>query len=834
MLRNFRQVRRQRRLLPKHQVAEVQTLERRSLLTGTVTVSFASNVLTLTGDGKGNEVDVDVVATDTGVQISVTGLEGTQIKFGAEILEAKDFTPTAAFGIVANLAGGSDILSIDVGEELGTRSLTKLDVNTGDEDDHVNVTIGAGTTLNFTDVVSIKTGEGHDHVTVGLNGAVTVAKTLTVDTGLDSDEAAIHVGEEGALTVTGAAAFNTSDGFDELSFFALGAVTFNSTLGINTGEDDDVLDLDFAQGLTVKGLATINTLDGDDEVNLFNIESTLDFQKGLTVSLGSGDDGLIFNHEFVEADGEDVFFSDYESLSGGTLNAGGSGLVVNAGTGDDTVLISEKLNLTGGANFTTGDGDDEISIVTGLGTAEVGPIANVIGKLTVDMGDDSDELDIEVVTGTTLSVTAAASLSTGKGHDFVGLFNEETTVTFAAGLTIDTGAATATSSGLDEVAIVGGRLNVTGALKIATGGLGDEVTIIESLSVTGDLNVVSGTGGDYVFVQLKPSLIPPADGVAANSLGSVTINSGSGTDYFELYTAEGGSTQVNGIVSITTETGLDDVWVNADANLTIVKDLVLTTGAGDDHVFVEAIQGSILVKGNLNANLGDDDDCFILGQSDGLDEFRDEESDFFGEGNPDATVQIDLNAVIQGGSGDDFIGLHEVQFGKNKPTETAAFPASVTTIDSGVGDDVIAVDEVTLRDVKVLAGAGDDIVTVRDTEVRGTTNVDLGAGEDELVVYGETSLGDNVTVLGGAGGDEFSIDEDVTLATGKKIKLDGGADEDFLNVASTDISEADLNPLPPTSIEETSDFVETEEFTQIVHDLFSSCLLNFEFSDFVP
>lgn len=830
MLRNFRQVRRQRRLLPKHQVAEVQTLERRSLLTGTVTVSFASNVLTLTGDGKGNELDVSVVATDIGVQISVTGIEGTQIKVGSDILEGKDFTPTAAFGIVANLAGGSDSLSVNVEGGLGARSLTKLDVNTGDEDDHVNVTIGAGTTLNFTDFISIKTGEGGDVVGVALNGVVTTTKTLTVDTGLDSDVIDIAVAEAGVLTVTGATTFNTGDGFDRLIIEASGAVTFNGVLGINTGEDDDLLNLTFGAGLTVKGLATITTLDGDDDVNILNVGSTLDFQKGLTVSLGSGDDELIFNHEFVEEE----FFSDYESLSGGTLNAGGSGLTVNAGTGDDTVLISEKLNLTGGANLTTGDGNDDISILTGLGTAEVGPIANVIGKLTVDMGDDSDDLDIDVITGTTLSVTAAASLNTGKGNDFVGLFNDDTTLNFAAGLSIDTGATAATSSGFDEVALVGGRLNVTGVLKIVTGGLSDSVDIVESLSVTGDVNILTGTGKDEVFVQLEPSLTPPEELTAANSLGSVTINSGTGSDYVELYTAEDGSTRVIGSVSITTESGLDDVWLNTDANLTIVKDLILITGAGDDHVFVEAIQGSIQVNGNQSVNLGDDDDCFIQGQSDALDEFRDEESDFFGEGNPDATVQIDLNATILGGSGDDFIGLHEVQIGKNKPTETAAFPASVTMINSGVGDDVIAVDEVTLRDVKVLADAGDDIVTVRDTEVRGTTNVDLGAGEDELVVYGATSLGDNVTVLGGAGGDEFSIDEDVTLAVGKKIKLDGGADEDFLNVASTDIGEADLNPLPPTSIEETSDFVETEEFTQIVHDLFSSCLLNFEFSDFAP
>lgn len=366
-------------------------------------------------------------------------------------------------------------------------------------------------------------------------------------------------------------------------------------------------------------------------------------------------------------------------------------------------------------------------------------------------------------------------------------------------------------------------------MKIVTGGLFDSVTIVESLSVTGDLNIASGTGGDSVYVGFQPSLTPPAEGVAANSLGSVTINSGSGSDFVELYADEGGSTQVIGIVSITTEGGFDDVWIDADANLTINKDLKIDTGAADDHVFVEATDGDILIKGSVIANLGDDDDCLIFGQSNALDDFRDPEGFIFGEGDPDAKFQVDLNVSILGGAGDDFIGLELIQIGKNKPTVTAAFPASVTTIDAGIGDDVIAVDDVILRDAKILAGVGDDLVFANDVTIRGTTNIDLGAGGDELAVTGATSLGDNVTVLGGAGEDDFSIDEDVTLATGKKIKLDGGADDDILANVSTDIDEADLNPVPPTSVEDLEGSFDITSLQEVVAGLFSDCLLNFEF-----
>jgi hypothetical protein len=235
---------------------------------------------------------------------------------------------------VANLAGGADSLSVNVAGELGTRSLTKLLVDTGDEDDEVDVTIGAGTTLNFTDVISIKTGEGSDTVEIELDGVVTTAKALTVDSGLDSDEVVINVADTGGLTVTGtgAANFNTGDGFDHLEIDAAGAVTFNGTLGINTGEDDDVLNLTFDAGLTVKGLATINTLDGDDHVNIRNVVgSTLNFQAGLTVNLGSGDDAISFNHE-LDSDGEEFLSGDFIALEGGTLSAAGSGLTISTGS----------------------------------------------------------------------------------------------------------------------------------------------------------------------------------------------------------------------------------------------------------------------------------------------------------------------------------------------------------------------------------------------------------------------------------------------------------------------------------------------------------------------
>lgn len=840
MLRNFRTTRRSRRLPARVRAAEIQALEPRTLPAGIVTASFASNLLTLTGDGKGNDVVVDVVGTDTGVQLRVTGIHGTSVKVGSEISgsdESVPFNPTSVFGIVVSLGGGSDSIEVDVASGLGTRTLTKLDINTGDEADRIEVALGAGTNLNFTDVVSLKTGEDFDMVNVVLLGSVSMAKTLTVDTGLDSDQANISVGLDATLTVTGATVFNLSDGEDELQFSGEGTVAFNNTLTINAGEDSDEVLFDLDKGLTVKGATTINLLDGDDTVSFLHTSSTIDFQAGVTINLGSGDDHVFFNAE-EEVEVIPVVEVTLE-FGNGTLRAAGStGLTITGGSGSDHVEIIERLVLPGGLNLNLGDGADEVHIDTGVGTIVEGVAANSIGKLTIDTGDDADDVEFHVFEGTSLAVSGAALFNTGKGNDLIEFFSELTVTTFAAGLTIDTGATSSTQSGSDHIDLgsglaEGGKIGVTGAVKIATGGGADYVSIDSTLAVSGDLNIDTGSGNDLLNLYLQESPTPVADGVAHNTLGSITINSGSGSDFVEIYTSPEATTRVSGIVSITTGTGADEVWVDTEADLTIVKDLKIDTGAGDDFVFVEVIAGAFQVNGNQSVNLGDDDDCFVQGQSDALDDFRNPEGSFFGESDPDATLQVDLNVTILGGGGDDFIGLDLMQIGKNKPTPTSAFPASVTTIDSGAGSDLVAIDDVILRDLKVLAGADDDFVYARDLTVRGTTNIDLGAGGDELAVTGATSLGDNVTLLGGAGDDDFMIDEDVTLATGKKINLNGGAGEDDILANLSAISDTDLNPAPPPGIETLNGVFGIEGIVDLVDDFFAGCIANFE-EDFIP
>lgn len=811
MLRNFRRVRRHHRKLWKGHVAEIQQLEQRALLAGTVLVTFASNVATITGDNKSNSIDVDV---DAGGVITITGQEGTKVSFGGVVRDAEDPlvlpSPTAALGINVSLRGGSDAINLNVSGGLGTLPLKNLTVDMGDEEDEVSILVGEGTTLNFADVINISTGEGGDELDIQIDGVVNVAKTLTLNTGADDDDGELQV--DGTLTVKGAVSILTGDGEDFFDISGNGTVRFDNALTINTGEDSDELGIELDQGLTVIGAVTITTGDGDDRISFSHSESTLDFRKGLSIDTGSGRDEV------------DLSSSD------GILSSGAD-LKISTGSGDDEVRINERLQLNAGLTITTGDGMDRVELFTGTGFSPdlaltESPVENLIkGKLTIDTGDDADQVNFSIDSETSLTVNAAASIATGRGDDDVFVFLDETIATFKAGLSIDTGATAASSSGRDEVFIEGGRINVTGVLKIATGALSDFVGIFSTLAVTGDVGIQTGTGNDGIAVILGSDALPEATG-PVNTLGSLTIDSGSGSDDVTFGNEEDATARIAGNVSITTGSGEDFIEVFVDANLTIVKDLKFDTGTGDDHLLVQAFLGSIHVNGSQSVILGDDDDCFIQGTTTAIDPFRPEGSPVVGEGNPDATFRIDTNLTVLGGTGHDLIGLAGIQVGKDKPTPTAAFPASVTTIDSGAGDDVIGASDTIFRDLKVLAGDGNDVVGGQSVTIRGTTNIDLGAGNDQLAIDGETTLHENVTLAGGTGDDEFAVGEDVTLNAGKKVALNGGAGTDIVANASA-IPQTAFNPLP-AGIEDLDGEVDTEAIQETLIALFQDCLSEFE------
>lgn len=805
MIRDFRRGRRRYRQTSTKPAAAVQSLELRALPAGTVLVAFANNVAKITGDNLDNDVTVNVTASG----ISVTGNNGTQIKVGATIHPAGESVAlpppspaNAAVGFDIKLAGGTDTLTVNVDAALGARNLSKLKVDSGDGDDSVTISIGAGTTLNFSDAISIVTGKGVDDFLANIDGSVTAAKAMTVNTGAGQGEATLAV--NGSLTVNAATTFTLGDDQDVLTLRGDGVVSFNGALTINAGKSADEVTVHISEGMTVTGLASITTADGDDQILLTHSQSTLDFQGGLTIDAGAGNDEV--------------------SISGseGTLHVAGKDLIIKSGAGDDDVTLDEKLAIDTSLKITTDKGTDLVTLVTGTGTATGSPdaVANTIQKdVTIDTGDDHDQVNLQVGFATSLAIASAGKaglkILTGAGPDEVLLLHANAVVTSSKGIMIDTGA------GAGQVTLVGGQLNVTGALKISTGELDSMVSISETLAVTGDVGITNGTGNDTVELAFGNG----AETNPVNTIGSLTLQTGNGADNVTVENT--GSVKVvlsaapksTGIVSINTGNGADQVELTASADFTIDKDLTVNTGAGADAVHVEAASGSITVNGSETVNLGADDDCFTQGTATALAPFRPGSPEPTGE----ATFQVGLNLSVIGGAGNDFIGLAGFQVGKDPATVGAALPASLTTIDGGAGNDSAELSSVTLRDLKLIAGANDDTIDVDDLTLRGTTNADVGAGDDRLALRGTTAFNDNVTLLGGAGADQLGVGANVTVAATKKVKVDGGANG-MVGMNSSSSFAGALNPAP---VNITDGTVDSSAIANAVASLFQNCLAQF-------
>ncbi|TXT39236.1 MAG: hypothetical protein FD138_124 [Planctomycetota bacterium] len=463
----------------------------------------------------------------------------------------------------------------------------------------------------------------------------------------------------------------------------------------------------------------------------------------------------------------------------GNVSLGGT-LAVNSGSASDavSVTIPGTLSVKGTVSFLTSDGDDTLNI-TGSGAA------TFQNTLKIDSGMGADTLNVALNGG--LTVKAAATITTGGGQDQINLSNTKSTLDFQKGLSVDAGADS------NAITIAGdlGTLHCGGNLTVVAGSSNDKITLMEKLLVDGNLSVTTGDGQDDLLLVTTTG-VALGTGIVANVIqGNILFDTGTGADILTANVAAQTSLAINGTTTIKTGGGDDQLSISANGNLTFVKDVVISTDLNNDRVRIEANTGSIRFSGNEAVNLGDQNDGFLQGTTLAINTLLNPEN----VPKVSGTFRVDGNLSVTGGSGDDTIGLAGIQVGKNRPSVTAAFPASTTTIDGGAGKDVIGVSRSVVRDLKLLGGDDDDTVGSQDNAIRGTTNVDLGKGNDQLTIGGRTSLNDNVTVLGGTGDDQFAVEDSVTLTAGKKIAINGGTGVNRLKNNSA-IPIAAFNPAP--------------------------------------
>lgn len=334
--------------------AEVQELEPKQLLTGTVTVSVnADDDITMLGDTASNDV---LVRTNLAGQISVTGRNGTSIKFG---------NTTTPAGTAVNL---------------GVASLRDFTASFGDGNDILETRLRAVATLNAR-TVSINMGAGADTLILDDNnsnvgpGGLNLSGNMLVWTEGGNDFVRLDIYKH--LAVAGSMGINTGAGNDRISIYD--QTKFNINSNTTAGARNELLAVPNDTGAAGNQRIRVGL-----DINLF---PEIGADSVLMLGVESGRDILVDMND----SGGDVFLANNVrsgrnfGIANADLHALNNIWVVGffgiqSGAGDDKVALS-NMNVGQNMDITLGGGDDRIAI---------GQNVQVSGWVLVDGGAGYD------------------------------------------------------------------------------------------------------------------------------------------------------------------------------------------------------------------------------------------------------------------------------------------------------------------------------------------------------------------------------------------------------------------------------------------------------------
>ena len=291
-------------------VAEVQTLETRSLPAGTVTASLSNGNLTIDGDKLDNSILIEVRTTG----IFLTGLPDadsdpatfTQIKFDGVTYAAGGKVPLTETPSLKNLTilmrGGNDNVRINVGvvdgDEPAAELTGRLRINLGKGDDNAALVLNNGT-LQIAGNLEGDLANGNDSLLVGTAELLSdpdavIPDTLPITVGGD----VIILGRLGddliglaGIDVTRSVILKGDDHNDSLT---LTGITLDGNLLLSGDRGDDIVVL---EKVTVAGTTKIRGGHGNDQVVITSLNAT----KNVTVRLDSGDDQLAIGSLTLDA-----------------------------------------------------------------------------------------------------------------------------------------------------------------------------------------------------------------------------------------------------------------------------------------------------------------------------------------------------------------------------------------------------------------------------------------------------------------------------------------------------------------------------------------------------
>lgn len=807
---------------------------------GDDTITFSGDAATIGATivgGKGN----DKINVTGAASVSINDAEGDDTYVisgkGANVTiddtKGSDNVKISGASVTASVSLGSadnNVVLIDSGASDANVTLV-----TGDGDDVITSKAAKAT-------LDINSAKGDDVITIaGKKSDVTINAdagddVIDIAKGADESKVAISVGagddivKINAASVTGSV--DGSAGDDVLVIAGANAdLTVSAVETVNlTGKNGKVSVTDgivnsSAVGATINA-ATVNVSDG---TAVLNHDTAI---KELTISKGS-----VTANTVVTATVTGGTFTSGKGVNAtDTILINGSGAIVDAGKGVDTITVSE--DATGTNTLTLGDGADVVSIEAGNSKVVITDLG-IDDKLT--LVDASEETTatlsktgvLNIVDAGQFNVTANVYSGDYVGADYAtnvknkdknnyyhasvtageaGVIDLYTAAGTTKNVTVDASTVSASETIIDLTAAKSSEVTVAGT-KATTIALGNGKDIVSVGSTAGKTEI---SGYNFANKDAISVTVASADDVVLNKDGKLTVaveDEDDETGVFVTTTANNNvyAAKVNGKDYYTAKTGA--VKIATDKNVTVNTIDVAAAASSNINIAAGAAtilalsEGADVINVAANATVDAnkavydyaDGDVINLGKAtiaagDALTTMLTTDGDVIGSLNVN-DVSVGVSAL------NDSLYAAKVVSNNNKKTTTyatAVEDASVA-IDlsaSSFGD--VVFDGTNATDVNVAIGAGDS-VTLSDGEdvitVNGLTKntkdgvavskFDLDA--DKLVLsnvkladMGVVSLADNM--LGITFGSKKS-----TVSVGADF---GGAKDVAININGTDVKAA--------------------------------------------
>jgi Ca2+-binding RTX toxin-like protein len=686
--------------------------------------SYLSSESLLGGDGTDT---LAIASAVTGFDDSFTGIKSMEV---LSLSSAADSIILRGKAILAGikkvlLGDGNNSLTVDTKDNFlsynsiqggsGTDTLTILG--------QVSLLADTGfSSLSSVDVLDISKSGAANSVTLGeIASSLTGANIKTLVSGSGNDLIAIQSQNQfgGGYSLIG------GDGTDTLSI--LGQVT-----GLNDGFGN------------VRSFEALSLCGADDNMTFGSAAQSAGIG---SVSLGSGSNKISFTTQ-------DIY--------GGTSVTGGSGsdtlALLGLGVSPINLEDSDFANLTSIDAIDLSQTGSASHVALGSTAENEASISTIVGSSNADTITAS-EYQGAIIINDSLNISAAASLTGGKGDDLIILGGQG-----ALNLSsIDGNNGTNTLSIIDQIAGNDSALftNLSQIQVLSLSGSDDTATLGTKASLAGISTVVAGGGNDNIaFATQDYFTTASLDGGAGTDTvaiaGPVSLN-----DAFNRLS----SVEVLDISSILGLGESNKVTLGDHADDQSVGLRKVISGAGNDS-FAVANQNQF--SHDTIVGGGGTDTLAILDQVTGLNDS--------GFANLSSIEVLDLSA--SGLSNSLTLGT------------TAKNTAGIQTIISGSGDDLINVKSQTQigENYSVDGGWGTDTLQIQDQvniEANGFANVhgievlSLGGATNKVTL--DSSAAGIISVVGGNSSDRIAFD---TKARFSAASVVGGAGTDTLAILS--------------------------------------------------